>query len=64
MREAFFVKCDEENNPPRERDLGRLIAEVGVAPSQPFEFIVIRVGRTRDEFEVVEDAAGLAMGVS
>jgi len=52
--EAFFVKCDEENNPPSERDKGRLLAEVGVAPSKPFEFIVLRVGRTGNEFEITE----------
>lgn len=52
--EAFFVKCDEENNPPGERDKGRLLAEVGVAPSHPFEFIVLRVGRTDNEFVVSE----------
>ena len=43
--EAFFVRCDDENNPPAERANGRLLAEVGVAPSMPFEFVVLRVGR-------------------
>jgi len=56
--EAFFVKCDEENNPPGERDRGRMVADVGVAPSQPFEFVVLRVGRTDNEFEITESAAG------
>ena len=28
------------NNPPDARDSGRLLAEVGVAPSKPFEFVV------------------------
>jgi phage tail sheath protein FI len=53
-QQAFFVKCDDDNNPARERDQGRLLAEVGVAPSQPFEFIVLRVGRTNNEFEISE----------
>jgi phage tail sheath protein FI len=52
--EAFFVKCDEDNNPARERDNGRLLAEVGVAPSNPFEFVVLRVGRQGNEFEIQE----------
>lgn len=52
--EAFFVKCDEENNPPDQRDLGRLLAQVGVAPSKPFEFIVLRVGRQGNELEISE----------
>ena len=51
---AFFVKCDEDNNPPHERDRGRLLAEIGVAPANPFEFVVVRVGRTDNEFELSE----------
>lgn len=46
--ESFFVKCDLDNNPAETRDLGRLLVEVGVAPSQPFEFVIVRVGRVRD----------------
>jgi phage tail sheath protein FI len=56
--EAFFVKCDEENNPPAERDQGRLLAVVGVAPSRPFEFIILRVGRAHNEFEITEASSG------
>jgi len=55
--EAFFVKCDEENNPPDEREQGRMLAVVGVAPSRPFEFIVLRVGRVHNEFEITEATA-------
>jgi uncharacterized protein len=54
---AFFVRCDEDNNPPDERASGRLLAEVGVAPSKPFEFVVLRVGRTINEFEIAEERA-------
>ena len=52
--EAFFVRCDETNNPQRTRDLGQLIADVGVAPSVPLEFIVLRVGRVGHELEIEE----------
>ena len=52
--EAFFVKCDETNNPPESVALGRLITDVGVAPVRPAEFIVFRVGRTIEELEIVE----------
>jgi phage tail sheath protein FI len=52
--EAFFVKCDEEINPPEGRDNGRLLALVGVAPAQPFEFVVLRVGRIENAFEITE----------
>jgi phage tail sheath protein FI len=55
---AFFVKCDDGNNPSADRDQGQLLAEVGVAPSQPFEFITLRVGREQNQFEIAEAFAG------
>jgi phage tail sheath protein FI len=55
---AFFVKCDDENNPPREREQGRLLATIGVAPSRPFEFIILRVGRAHNQFEISEASSG------
>lgn len=51
--EAYYVKCDEENNPPEVSD-GRLIADVAIAPAYPFEFVVLRVGRTANELEISE----------
>ncbi|NET46329.1 phage tail sheath subtilisin-like domain-containing protein [Okeania sp. SIO2B3] len=38
-QEAFYVKCDEETNPPENREMGQVIAEVGLAPTIPGEFI-------------------------
>ncbi len=52
--QAYFVKCDRENNPPEQRDKGRLLVHVGVAPSKPFEFVVLRVGRQGNELEITE----------
>lgn len=43
--EAFFVHCDDSVNPPWSQDQGRLVAEIGVAPASPLEFIVIRLAR-------------------
>ena len=43
--EAFFVKCDEENNPPEDRDAGILTVDIGIAPVKPAEFIVFRVSQ-------------------
>ncbi len=40
--EAFFVKVDDENNPPESIDAGRLVIDVGVAPVKPAEFVIIR----------------------
>ena len=52
--EAFFVKCDDENNPPRVADLGQVIVDVGVAPVVPTEFVVFRIGKTEGELTVTE----------
>ena len=38
-QEAFYVRCDEETNPSENREVGRVVAEVGLAPSVPGEFI-------------------------
>lgn len=54
---AFFVRCDESNNPAPSRDLGRLVADVGIAASVPFEFVVVRVGRTENALEIDETVA-------
>ncbi len=43
--EAFYVKCDAENNPPESIDMGRLIIEVGLAPVKPAEFVIFRVSQ-------------------
>lgn len=53
-QQAFVVRCDEVNNPPEARANGRLLAEVAIAPSQPFEFIVLRIGRQGNRFEIEE----------
>ncbi|HRV95752.1 MAG TPA: phage tail sheath subtilisin-like domain-containing protein [Anaerolineae bacterium] len=43
--EAFYVKCDEELNPPRVRDQGQLIIEIGMAPVKPAEFVIFRISQ-------------------
>ncbi|HKP27924.1 MAG TPA: phage tail sheath subtilisin-like domain-containing protein [Gemmatimonadales bacterium] len=42
--EAFYVRIDEQLNPFSEQQLGRLHIEIGVRPSYPAEFIVVRIG--------------------
>lgn len=44
-KEAFFVKCDEETNPPDVVDAGRVVALVGLAPVKPAEFIIFQVSQ-------------------
>jgi hypothetical protein len=55
--EAFFVRVDDSLNPPSSTDLGRLVIEVGVAPAQPVEFIVLRISRDGDGGVRVEETA-------
>jgi uncharacterized protein len=42
-QEAFFVKCDDETNPPEIRDSGKVVTEIGFAPTIPCEFIIVRL---------------------
>ena len=51
---AYQVKCDADNNPPDIVDAGQVLAEIAVAPTVPFEFIIFRLGRTVEAIEVTE----------
>ncbi len=53
--EAFFVKCDEHLNPDYVRERGQLIVHIGIAPTEPLEFIVLKISRTPDGALVVEE---------
>ncbi len=44
-QEAFYVKCDEEINPPEVRDLGQVVTEIGVAVVKPAEFVIFRISQ-------------------
>ncbi|MGK7865358.1 phage tail sheath family protein [Falsiroseomonas sp. E2-1-a4] len=52
--ESYRVRCDETNNPPAGRGRGELVVDIAVAPSIPFEFILLRLGRLDQSFELVE----------
>lgn len=52
--QAFYVKCNEETNPPESIDLGRVITEIGVAPSKPAEFVIFRISQFAGGSEVSE----------
>jgi len=47
-QEAFRVRCNESLNPPEERDLGRVLCKVELAPAVPMEFIELRVALSAD----------------
>jgi phage tail sheath protein FI len=42
-QDAFYVKCDEETNPPEVRDVGMVVTDIGLAAARPNEFIVVRI---------------------
>jgi phage tail sheath protein FI len=52
--EAFYVRCDDTNNPQPVIDSGMLICEVGVAVAAPMEFLVFEIRRDVGEMEVAE----------
>jgi hypothetical protein len=47
--QAFFVKCDAENNPSITRDAGQLFVDIGIAPVKPAEFVIFRIGQYSPE---------------
>jgi uncharacterized protein len=53
--QAFYVLVNEALNPFSEQALGRLHIEIGVRPTYPAEFIIVRIGiSATGESEVVE----------
>lgn len=56
--EAFYVKCDAETNPPEVRQAGMLVAEIGVAPLVPQEFIALRLIQRGGGASLTDVAAG------
>lgn len=53
-QDAFYVRIDEALNPPSTQALGRLYIEIGVRPSYPAEFIVVRIGIWQGGSEIAE----------
>lgn len=51
---AYQVRCDAVTTPPEAQANGRVIAEVRVAPTVPYEFIVLRLGLTSEELQISE----------
>lgn len=54
VEEAFYVKCDEETNPPEFRNTGQVVTEIGLAPTAPSEFIVISLIHRSSDVKFVE----------
>lgn len=49
---AYQVVCDDSNNPPSTQAMGQLLADIAIAPSVPFEFVLLRLGRSDDTLDV------------
>jgi len=52
--QAFFVQCNQQTNPLAATSQGQVLAVIGVAPTQPAEFVIFRIGKTQDTLEVQE----------
>lgn len=52
--DAFYVRIDETLNPFSEQALGRLNIEIGMRPTFPAEFIVVRIGIFQGGSEITE----------
>lgn len=52
--QAFYVRIDEALNPPSTQALGHLYIEIGVRPTYPAEFIIVRIGIWHGGSEVTE----------
>jgi hypothetical protein len=46
--ESYFVKCDSGLNPTESQRQGQLLAEVGVAPASPLEYLVLMISQDVD----------------
>jgi phage tail sheath protein FI len=53
--ESFYVLADDSLNPRSSLALGRMVVEVGVAPAEPLEFLVLRISRDGDGGVRVEE---------
>ncbi|MEU5263767.1 phage tail sheath C-terminal domain-containing protein [Amycolatopsis sp. NPDC021455] len=43
--QAFYILCDESNNPESSVSEGKLVVDVGLAPVKPAEFVVFRISQ-------------------
>jgi hypothetical protein len=51
---AYTVKCDSDNNSETDQAEGRLTVDIGVAPTEPYEFVLFRLGHAQDALKVTE----------
>jgi hypothetical protein len=56
--EAFYVKCDEENNTIESINDGRVVIEIGIAPVKPAEFVMFKISQYEAGTEVEVEEVG------
>lgn len=44
--EAFYVRCDDQTNPPEVRDMGQVVTEIGLSVVKPAEFVIFRISQS------------------
>ncbi len=55
--DSFFVRAGADLNPARVRDAGQFIVEIGIAPAEPIEFLIVRLHRAGDGTLTVDIAS-------
>ncbi|MDC7224753.1 MAG: phage tail sheath subtilisin-like domain-containing protein [Spirochaetales bacterium] len=53
--EAFYIRCDDELNPPENVDAGILTVEVGLCVVKPAEYIVVTLHAEKEHTKVIID---------
>ena len=51
---AYTVKCDSDNNTDADQADGKLTVDIGVAPTEPYEFVLFRLSHAQDALKVTE----------
>lgn len=51
--EAFYVRCDEELNPPESVDAGIVCAQAGICIVKPVEYMIVTLNAERENARVV-----------
>ena len=58
--EAFYVRCDEELNPPENVDAGILTLQIGLCVVKPAEYIVVTMNAEQEHTNVIIDEEGIS----
>lgn len=53
--DGFYVRCDDEINPPEEIQLGRINVEIGIAIARPAEYLVMTFKSDSEDMMIYDD---------